>query len=420
MKRFFFTTFLLSLLFVSLNAQLLLSDDFSYSGLLTNNTWAAHSGAGTNSIATGPGLSFTSYPGSGIGNAAVIKGTGEDVNKTFSSSVSSGVVYMSFLITVNDTLATTGDYFTGFYATSSTFFARTFVKKNADNTFEFGIGKTSASTSPASPVYTTGNYTFGTTYLVVIKYEYLTGSTTDDIASIFVFNTIAPNIEPTPNQTNNVGTDATAGLVGVLLRQGTVGNKVGVTVDGIRVGTTWSGTIPVELVDFKAQKANSSVKLIWSTATELNNAYYEIERSENGKSFEKIGEISGYGNSQVARSYSFIDEKPSNTVNYYRLRQVDFDGKATVSKTVSVDFGKNTTAKIYPSVVKENLNIDFNTNLGSTELFIVNSLGQVLKSQKLSNTEGGYSLNVSDIPNGFYLINIVSKSGNMTQRFEKQ
>ncbi len=179
-------------------------------------------------------------------------------------------------------------------------------------------------------------------------------------------------------------------------------------------------TIPVELVDFKAQKQNTAVKLAWSTATELNNAYYAIERSDNAKTFEKIGEVSGYGNSQQARSYTFMDEKPMNVVNYYRLRQVDFDGKETVYKTVSVHFGQSTTTKVYPTVAKDKINIEFSGDNGATDLMVVNLLGQVVKAQKLQNTEGVFPVNISDLPNGSYIVRLVSKNGSVSQRFEKQ
>lgn len=178
--------------------------------------------------------------------------------------------------------------------------------------------------------------------------------------------------------------------------------------------------IPIELIYFSATQLGNQTKLNWQTATELNNAYYEIERSSEGKTFEKIGEISGYGNSNVTRTYSFVDEKPNTDVNYYRLRQVDFDGKASVSKIVSVNFGKNTTVKVYPNIAKDQINVELNSENGATDLFVVNQLGQVVKSQKLQNTEGVRTLNISDLPNGFYFINIVSKNGNLTQRFEKQ
>ena len=129
-------------------------------------------------------------------------------------------------------------------------------------------------------------------------------------------------------------TGATGTITGSLTSIATAGTNYAFRGVCFTPGTT----IPVELVDFKAQKQNTAVKLAWSTATELNNAFYAIERSDNGKSFEKIGEVAGYGNSQQARSYTFMDEKPMNTVNYYRLRQVDFDGKETVYKTVFIGF----------------------------------------------------------------------------------
>ena len=180
------------------------------------------------------------------------------------------------------------------------------------------------------------------------------------------------------------------------------------------------GTIPVQLLDFKAQKENKAVKLLWSTATELNNAYYTIERSENGKSFEKIGEVSGYGNSNILKNYQFMDEKPMNTVNYYRLRQVDFDGKETVYKTVSVHFGKSTTTKVYPSIAKDKVNVEISGDNGASDLLVVNLLGQVVKAQKLQNTEGVIPVNISDLPNGSYIMRIVSKNESVSQRFEKQ
>lgn len=188
-------------------------------------------------------------------------------------------------------------------------------------------------------------------------------------------------------------------------------------VDNFKV--TAETAIPVELVKFTAQKEKSAAKLAWTTATELNNAFYAIERSTDGKDFEKIGEVSGYGNSQQLRNYTFMDEKPSNTVNYYRLRQVDLDGKETVSKTVSVNFDKNASIKVYPAIASDKINVEINAD-GGADLTIVNMMGQVVKSQKVANTEGVLPISISDLPNGSYIIHMVSKTGEMTQRFEKQ
>ena len=414
MKKIF--TLLFALAFSSVAfTQNLFVDDVSYSGALTANGWTAHSVAGTNPISTTTGsLSFPSYPSSGIGNSVILGPSGEDVNKPLSSSVTTGTVYLSFLVTVSNTLTTTGDYFTGFYGNAMTFFGRVYVKKNADATFDFGIAKTSG-----TPLYTSGSFAFGTTYLVVAKYEFFTGSTTDDVASVFVFSAAAPSAEPLSNQTSNVGIDAAIPLAGVMLRQGSSTTLVNVTVDGIRAGTTWSNTLPVELVDFKAQKSNTSAKLNWQTASEQNNNFFSIERSQNGSDFDKIGEVKGNGNSIKTQNYSFVDASPVKGTNYYRLRQTDFDGKETVSKTVSVNFdGKAAKAKVYPTVVKDILTVELASD-ATTEILVRDITGRLILTK---NTEGAFSttLDLGTAANGLYFITVQSNQGLETVKVLKQ
>ena len=69
--------------------------------------------------------------------------------------------------------------------------------------------------------------------------------------------------------------------------------------------------------------------LSWKTASEINNSHFEIERSNNGKDFIKIGEIAGQGTSNSTKRYQFTDKNPGSAQQYYRLKQVDFDGKFT-------------------------------------------------------------------------------------------
>jgi hypothetical protein len=435
MKRIL-TFFAVLFVFTSVNAQLL-TESFTFSGVLDPdplttvraNGWDAHSGAGTNAITTAgvAGLTYTGYFGavSGSSNAAGLVPSGEDCNKLLSTPHTSGVLYYSFLIKPTAVLATKFDYITGLYESATLFPARMFIVANASATnFEFGISRGSGTVGAT----TANNYTLGETYLVTIKYEFVSGGT-NDIISLFVQSggnvSATEPASPTLTYSGATGADATTatGNIGIFLRQGTASNGITAILDEMRVATTWevaNPVIPVELIDFKARKAKSAVEVQWSTATELNNKYYSIERSSDAKSFEKIGEISVYGNSQTIRNYTFMDEKPLNSVNYYRLRQVDLDGKETVYKTVSVHFGKNGATKIYPTVVKDNINIELNTADNVSDLTVVNLLGQVVKAQKLQNTEGVISLNVSDLPNGSYILNVVSKSGNVSQQFKKQ
>ncbi len=94
--------------------------------------------------------------------------------------------------------------------------------------------------------------------------------------------------------------------------------------------------LPVELTSFSAVKLTNGVKLSWTTASEINNSGFDIERSSNNKSFNKIAFIPGHGTSTEALSYSYVDNSQSGKT-YYRLKQVDFDGSFNYSKTVEVN-----------------------------------------------------------------------------------
>ena len=94
--------------------------------------------------------------------------------------------------------------------------------------------------------------------------------------------------------------------------------------------------LPVELIAFDATKESNYVQLDWVTASELNNDYFEILKSDNGVHFESIGRVSGVGTSQQSNRYSFTDfDKKSS--NYYKLKQVDYDGISTYSEVIHVE-----------------------------------------------------------------------------------
>lgn len=97
------------------------------------------------------------------------------------------------------------------------------------------------------------------------------------------------------------------------------------------------GVAPVTLTSFTARNKGNSVNLDWSTAQELNNNYFQVERSaDGGTGWSIIATVKGAGNSQVVNNYNAIDASPLPGINYYRLKQVDNDGKAVYSNTVIV------------------------------------------------------------------------------------
>ncbi|MBK7173789.1 MAG: hypothetical protein IPH84_11270, partial [Bacteroidales bacterium] len=209
----------------------LLVEEFDYTAgtLLTANGWTAHSSANSQAITVNNGgLTFPGYLSSGIGNAALVDNTGEDVNKGF-SAVSSGAVYVGFL--VNVTTNSAGYFFNlGGSTIGTTFRGKVFT--DASNHFGVSVGSNTGT-------FASSTFTTGTTYLLVLKYEVVSGSTNDKV-SLFIFDSSIPASEPVSPSvgplTDAAQSDITPGTVA--LRQYSATQNF--LIDGIRVGTSWS------------------------------------------------------------------------------------------------------------------------------------------------------------------------------------
>jgi CUB domain len=107
--------------------------------------------------------------------------------------------------------------------------------------------------------------------------------------------------------------------------------------------------LPIELLYFKGELENGEVNLNWATASEKNNEKYNIERTQNGKDWELLQSIKGAGNSSTEIKYHYVDEDPIFGVSYYRLVQVDYDGKSTSSKVIVIDNSKARSIIAFPN-----------------------------------------------------------------------
>ncbi|MFN8244563.1 MAG: hypothetical protein U0X40_10970 [Ferruginibacter sp.] len=222
----------------------LLTEDFNYAAgqLITNNGWTAHSGAGTNAITvTSPGLSYSTHPGSGVGNAVTMTTSGEDDNKAF-TAITSGSAYMSFMVNVSAAQAT-GDYFIGVLQSTTVFPLRVYIKSDGAGGFFFGVSK-----SNSTAVYETTSRTFGTTYFIVANYVFNTATTTDDVVNLWV-NPPLGGSEPVGTLANITGTSTdNTSISAVYLRQGTASSASTQQVDAILAGTTWAQVTPSSAV----------------------------------------------------------------------------------------------------------------------------------------------------------------------------
>ena len=236
-------TLILTVLVATTFGQLLFEENFSYTANdpLTNHGWTAHSGAGTNPIRVyTSGLTYAGYAGSGIGNAAKVDTAGEDDNKTFTQQTS-GTVYTAFLMNIQKA-TTTGDYFLHLSTSplnTYDFVSRLHIKRDASNNVALGLGKRQSDTT-----FTTFSGVLNTTYLVVLKYEIIAGDSNDRL-SLFGSTSGVPSTEPTTPLIGPITplSSDPVGIGSIALRQGTAAQAPRVIIDGIRIGTSWSGAV---------------------------------------------------------------------------------------------------------------------------------------------------------------------------------
>ncbi len=247
MKTKLLSLFVLLFVAASVNSQVFIENfDYPAGDTIGSHGWTAFSGTTNNIPVKSPGLVYTNYAQSGIGNCATMYRSSLDYYKNFTGSdISSGSVYMSYMVKV-DSAAGTGDYFTALLPQSSTtnYFARLFAKDTLGG-LTFGISKSSISASNLPAWGTPGGLSYGTTYLLVVKYTFNTGTNTDDEVSLFVFTSPnVPAVEPVTPYAGPVTTTQTdaAGLGRVALRQGSFALAAILDIDGIWANIAWPFT----------------------------------------------------------------------------------------------------------------------------------------------------------------------------------
>lgn len=169
--------------------------------------------------------------------------------------------------------------------------------------------------------------------------------------------------------------------------------------------TVADNPLPVKFETVSATAEGCKVTVKWSTSVEKNSQYFEIERSQNGTDFKAIGRTDGAGNSFELKQYQYVDQSPEANHNFYRVRQVDFDGKSEVSPVVNVKVDcKVSGINIYPNPAKEVINVSGLSNKSTIEIY--NALGQKVASKSAHNTVEAVSL--AGLADGTYSIQVVS------------
>ncbi len=193
----------------------------------------------------------------------------------------------------------------------------------------------------------------------------------------------------------------------------TVGNQN--ANDNSQSGITVTAPLPVSLTAFTAVKQGSTSLLNWNTALEVKNDGFEIERSTDGKAFSKIGMVRSKatgGNSDAKLDYSFTDVKPAQGINYYRLRQVDQDGRFEYSHVEQVSFDGSNGVKVYPNPASNSVTIEAAED---SRISILNIAGQHM-DVNTTGTGRTRTINVSSLASGTYTIHIVNAAGSSSHK----
>ena len=180
--------------------------------------------------------------------------------------------------------------------------------------------------------------------------------------------------------------------------------------------------LPIELLDFSARMNGNVVNLYWSTLTELNNDYFEVERADERLNWETVLTVPGAGNSTSLLTYSDVDRNPLKGVSYYRLKQVDYDGTASYSDIVSIlNVQDNTTddASLFPN--PSAIGTVF-LKLGSmlqgvpVDIKIYDLSGKLYLRNTSTSHESEIQLNCEELPSGIYFVRISSTSTEVTKK----
>lgn len=249
-----------------------------------------------------------------------------------------------------------------------------------------------------------------------VSYRYRPTDTADSTIAANTYN-VYVNGEKHVENFPKVGTtyaESSINALTIALAAANGGTAETVKLSNLQI-TYPSATLPVSLTSFSGKQENSGIRLNWATASELNNNHFELLRSANGKDFASITTIAGNGTSNQANTYSYLDRAPEAGTNYYKLKQVDNDGKSTIhtqvvavenalasNQTLSVFLGNNTLSAKFDASEQGNASISL-TDLSGKKV-----LSKTFKADKgINNVDA----EITGLAPGIYVATLLLNGG---------
>ena len=206
-----------------------------------------------------------------------------------------------------------------------------------------------------------------------------------------------PNVDDDPTILLDIKGQTRSGIKDIGCDEYTTGTITNYPLTRYQAGPTYLNPVVLaEMISFSAAKKGAVNQVLWQTASEINNKGYDVERAGNDQNFQSIGFVQGKGKPAM---YEFLDEHPF-PISYYRLRQMDNDGKETYSKIVSVTQKEKETFRVFPNPASEKLFILNDTEGG---LFSINDVtGRLVMA--IHETDMAKGINISALAKGIYFI----------------
>ncbi|HWY98828.1 MAG TPA: T9SS type A sorting domain-containing protein, partial [Bacteroidia bacterium] len=215
----------------------------------------------------------------------------------------------------------------------------------------------------------------------------------------------------------------------VAITAGSAGNITSVSVSSFSpftFGSTnlVSNPLPIELLSFQAQlNSQGKVDLTWSTASELNNKEFTVERTLDGSNYSAIALVPAAGNSTQTLYYATIDESPYTGISYYRLKQTDFDGNAKYSNIETINIISHPSFTIYPNPAHSSLFLNYYSQINTAiELEIIDMAGHIIENETACLQQGNnsYLINIDGLANGIYFLKCNTANEPTYLKFIKQ
>lgn len=189
---------------------------------------------------------------------------------------------------------------------------------------------------------------------------------------------------------------------------------------GFSIGAL-DAALPVSWLSFEAISRDEGVKLHWSTAMEFNNSYFDVQASTNGANYISIGTLPSKGNSNTAVDYEYFHLRPQSGKMYYRIRQVDQDGKSTYSRIIEVYItgSSNRQPSLYPVPTGNNITINFGKPVANATIEVLSSDMKPVYTAKINSTLLTKTIYTGNWAAGTYIVRLTAGKDSYVLRFVK-